>query len=295
MVIGTKGVFGQVDYYATIKMTPAIPAYVDENSLSNADKMALEEWMAEGEECDENVKPYVEHFSFLLSMSKELLKSMLEGIFGDEEVTISERDGFVIATYEDEDDGTKMEMAINLDELIYEERYFGGEDNPFFDEIGNKLWGLYRVIFMKKDGFIIPISETDIFYDELPSEIFCEVTNVFTYLYYKKTNDYGITVKTGDEELYNDCIGHTSIKEIQQTADIKIYPNPANERVTVNLPSYMNEDVDIKIFNTLGLTVLSQRFSGDKVDIDIHSLPAGIYVVRCVKNDKIITKRFVKQ
>jgi hypothetical protein len=133
------------------------------------------------------------------------------------------------------------------------------------------------------------------------SGIVLKFTMTYSYPYYElldEDDNNKTLVKTGDEKLYKDCIDDddTGLKEIQQTADVKIYPNPANERVTLSLPSYMSEDVDIKIFNTLGLTVLSQHhISGEEINIDINSLPSGIYVVRCVKNNKITSMRFVKQ
>ena len=77
-------------------------------------------------------------------------------------------------------------------------------------------------------------------------------------------------------------------EEVQKRkTELKIFPNPAEEQITVELPFYINKDVDITLYNNLGMAVLSLHHSnGDYAEFDIRSLQAGFYVVRCVKNDK---------
>jgi hypothetical protein len=148
------------------------------------------------------------------------------------------------------------------------------------------------------DGYIIPVKNTRIHYSTLPSQIPYEITETQTYLFYQVINENNTITKMGDENIFEDCVKNSvvGISAIQQQrTDIGIYPNPSNERILVNLPSYASENADIKIFNTLGVVVFQQYTNGEEIDIDIHSLPAGIYVVRCIKNEKIISTRFVKQ
>ena len=85
-------------------------------------------------------------------------------------------------------------------------------------------------------------------------------------------------------------------EEIQKRqTNITIYPNPANEQITVSLPFYMDKNVDIAIYNTLGVAVLSQHHAkGGEINIDIQSLQAGAYVIRCTKENKVVSKFFVK-
>ena len=207
--------------------------------------------------------------------------------------------------------GNETRYAIHLDSLIYEERwYIDGEDNPFFNEVGNNLWGINRVTFKRLGEYILPEIDMNIYYEDMfeimkedpeyafLSGVICETKMAYTYLYYELLDDDDnnkLLAKKGNESLYKDCMGYTGIKGIKK-ADMKIYPNPAKEQITVNLPSEMNENVDIKIFNTLGVNVLSQHnVNGGQIDMNISGLPTGTYVVRCIKNNKVISKIFVKQ
>jgi len=318
MAIGTKEAFcqeGTTDYYAVSKTTWAIPERIDESELTNLDREELSEYEDEYDECDESIMLYLENFSWLIGMDKENLKIWMPALF-DEDVTISERDGFVIATYEDEEDGYSMEMAINPNTLIYEERYFGVEDNPFFEETGNKLAGLYRVTFKKTTGVnqdIVPIKETNLWYGMLESGMPYEITNEFTYFYYKHINDYDRTITTGDVELFNDCMGYTGLKEIQQ-ANLRIYPNPAKEQLTIEYGSsacfgYAQQptltaqerslsEVEVEIYNVVGQNVganLRVRPENNETTIDISHLANGMYFLKVQTDNGMIMKKFVKQ
>ena len=207
---------------------------------------------------------------------------------------VFEQEGFIIAAWED------FELSINLDELIEEMRFFGDEDNDFFAEEGNKLEYLTRNEYARVNGYVIPVKRIDIRYSELPSGIPYEITKIELYSFYQVIKNGNNTIaEMGDRNIFEDCRNSvddsTHIKEIQQ-ADIKIYPNPAKEQITIDLPFDGDENVDVKIFNMLGVNVLSQHYNkGGQINMDIHSLPAGVYVVRCVKDSKVISKRFVKQ
>ncbi len=78
-----------------------------------------------------------------------------------------------------------------------------------------------------------------------------------------------------------------------------IYPNPANNKVTIAFNSSPGSSLLIEIKNELGQLVkkaeLTQLNTDKKVSIDISQLPTGIYFVCIQNNNAIINKRFVKQ
>jgi hypothetical protein len=193
-----------------------------------------------------------------------------------------------------------IEITVDLDKFIFETR--------FFDEKDRKLQLLHRTNYMRTGGYIVPVSETEVTYDILPSrEILCQITRVKTYLSYQVLQDGKEIINEGEKISYKDYdFRHKSMQnggeidqfeEIQyRETEIKVFPNPATDYITLVLPFYMNENIDITILNTIGIVVLSQHYAkGEQIDIDIHSLPAGVYVVRCIKNHKVISTRFVKQ
>jgi len=298
ITIGTK-VYSQeykFSYYIERQITTSIPAHIDENSLTEEDRDELEDEEYTFSYCDKDDDLWLFDIGSLFDMDESTRTIFIEEFFGDFQI-ISEQDGIIVAVYNE--DGDSLNLIINLNELTIEQRYYlEDEDNPFFDEVGNNLWGIHTIYFKEIDGVFIPEKEIEIDYDELESGIPYAYTDIALYLYYKMEGESDNTTiaETGDEELFNDCMGiTTSITEIQANADMTVYPNPANERITVNLSSFTDENVNIEVFNMLGTKVLQHQVQGEQIDMDIHSLPAGVYIVRCTNMDKVITKRFVKQ
>ena len=75
---------------------------------------------------------------------------------------------------------------------------------------------------------------------------------------------------------------------------LNIYPNPANEQVTVYVDNLQN-GAEVRIVDMLGKTVGSYSIGrGDnKVDIDLSALAEGIYLVRIVSDNNIVTERLI--
>jgi hypothetical protein len=210
---------------------------------------------------------------------------------------VYEHDRYLVIIDED------IEIAMNFDELIIETRFFDKKD----DGVG-KLKNLHRTNYTKtNNGYIIPIEETMVKYDILPSEIPYEITEVKSYLFYQILQNNDVITSWGEkQDSYSDYL-HKNIQydknedikqfeEIQKRkTEIQIYPNPAEEQITVVLPFYMNENIDITLYNSIGTAVLSQHHAkGEQIELDIRSLPTGLYIVRCIKNGRVVSAKFIK-
>ena len=82
------------------------------------------------------------------------------------------------------------------------------------------------------------------------------------------------------------------INEDNETASISVYPNPANNVLfveTVHAPSL--PDQTYRITNIMGQTLLQGSINAEIQQINIASLPAGLYFLS-VGNT---TQKFVKQ
>ena len=75
---------------------------------------------------------------------------------------------------------------------------------------------------------------------------------------------------------------------------LNIYPNPANDQVTVYVDNLQN-GAEVRIVDMLGKTVGSYSIAGgdNKVDIDLSALAEGVYLVRIVSNNNIATERLI--
>lgn len=72
--------------------------------------------------------------------------------------------------------------------------------------------------------------------------------------------------------------------------NFNIYPNPANDVLTINSNTTMNQ---ITIINSLGQVVMNVEPNTDFYQININTLPEGIYTVRITTNNGLSTKLIV--
>jgi hypothetical protein len=82
-------------------------------------------------------------------------------------------------------------------------------------------------------------------------------------------------------------------KSFENSVDsFKIYPNPAQNFITVN--SVLNEKVSITIYDLNGREVIKTSFEGKQKSIDIGGITAGIYFMKIIGSENTETIRFIK-
>ncbi len=87
--------------------------------------------------------------------------------------------------------------------------------------------------------------------------------------------------------------GTNSISDAEaEQAGFNVYPNPAIDQLTVELPTGASE-AEVKIVNGAGMLVASKTISSDE-RINISQLKAGFYLVSVSANGKIYTKKVNK-
>lgn len=79
-----------------------------------------------------------------------------------------------------------------------------------------------------------------------------------------------------------------------QTKDFSISPNPAKNRLNINLPNNM-ANASVAIYDLLGKKVYSGEISSLSSSINVSSWNSGVYLVKVTSNDVTQTKRFIKQ
>ena len=84
----------------------------------------------------------------------------------------------------------------------------------------------------------------------------------------------------------------TSIAKENSKAECEIYPNPASEKLSINLPAFKNP-VSIEILNLLGATVLKTTLFESNSTIRIDALNKGIYYVKGNVEGKEFIQKFV--
>ncbi len=74
----------------------------------------------------------------------------------------------------------------------------------------------------------------------------------------------------------------------------KIYPNPTNDFVKIELPEYCS-NCHLDLLSCSGKNIMSFDFAGAEFLLSINAFPQGIYILRLVYNDSIETTKILKQ
>jgi Leucine-rich repeat (LRR) protein len=74
----------------------------------------------------------------------------------------------------------------------------------------------------------------------------------------------------------------TSITSIDEMGanDVKLYPNPARDVLTIDFEAGTDYSADVSIFNTQGRIVMQEIISNGKSELNVSSLKQGVYFVK---------------
>jgi len=91
---------------------------------------------------------------------------------------------------------------------------------------------------------------------------------------------------------------NTNILTFTQTTFIKVYPNPFENLITIELSHKTKEKVFISLFSIMGNKIVEQKTNSNAHTIitleNLHNLPAGIYILQITVGSQLIQKRISK-
>ena len=103
------------------------------------------------------------------------------------------------------------------------------------------------------------------------------------------------TIKTNWNHINSEVFGLTENGKINSS--MKVYPNPANESVAIDLTSFSNEgEVQLSVLNMKGSLVCDKKIAtgnGCVINLITSGLPEGIYLVKAESGTKISTQKLV--
>lgn len=104
---------------------------------------------------------------------------------------------------------------------------------------------------------------------------------------------YTLVNEGGDDVFLAKIEGSgVGIEESNMNSEVLIYPNPSNGNITINTNATLVSQIEI--FNVLGERIYKSLVTNTKFEIDLSSLPKGVYFIRIIdeqntiKNKKII-------
>jgi hypothetical protein len=92
--------------------------------------------------------------------------------------------------------------------------------------------------------------------------------------------------------------GPSSIHKLADQATVSVFPNPAGDLLHVNLSLKAVNDVMLEIVSSEGRTVINRKLTGSMQYleiIDVTTLPKGMYYIRVVHKDWVVTDKVLVQ
>ncbi len=143
---------------------------------------------------------------------------------------------------------------------------------------------------------VSPNNATDdyiIYYSSDPSTVRVDQNGVV----YGISNGTATITATSIDGNFTDTVtvnvsGTASTPEYEN-AKFQIWPNPANDQITISLEGGIANDAKVNIYNTTGALVAKQALESQVIDISY--LAQGTYIIQISSDNKLYTNRFIKQ
>jgi hypothetical protein len=88
-------------------------------------------------------------------------------------------------------------------------------------------------------------------------------------------------------------VNSVGVKAATASAAFSIYPNPANNQVTVEIASFSEGNTFVELVDVLGQTLLSQAVSKNRVSLDVSRFAEGVYFIRLVNGTTSLSKKII--
>ena len=85
----------------------------------------------------------------------------------------------------------------------------------------------------------------------------------------------------------------TNILELNGRNQLKIYPNPASDFLTIEIPKNILEEYNYTIINQTGKKVAQGKINSNLSQIDVSAYSAGKYILTLQNSKSIITGHFI--
>jgi len=112
--------------------------------------------------------------------------------------------------------------------------------------------------------------------------------------FYVALNESNLDFNTTGDQIHLKQSSATLSIDSAIFTDLNIYPNPSQDVVTIDLPSHLERDTNIIVFDFLGKQILAKDLNAVSNTLDVSEWQSGVYLMQIKHEDASITKRFVK-
>ncbi|MCP4310317.1 MAG: T9SS type A sorting domain-containing protein [Bacteroidetes bacterium] len=112
---------------------------------------------------------------------------------------------------------------------------------------------------------------------------------------FNANGDYTLTLSVNDGALTSQAdvtvsVGGVGIDQIHAPS-MRIYPNPATEKLTLELMNMPGSTSIVSIFSITGSAVFNAKLNSDKTEINLSSFESGLYFVKVYSEGHSFTQR----
>jgi PKD repeat protein len=115
-----------------------------------------------------------------------------------------------------------------------------------------------------------------------------------------------VNVTDGGNALYIDSLKlgdfdfstlPSSVNEVGQQNNLRLFPNPAQDLVTLKLAGNNNQSIsEVELSNLIGDNlIILKNLNATEITIDTKQLPAGMYLITTKTNNNYLQLKFIKQ
>ena len=108
--------------------------------------------------------------------------------------------------------------------------------------------------------------------------------------YCDSINSNGVLFKNGFDLIVQDN-GHVGIKDVQANPEVNIYPNPASSILNIEAQNFKIEYIQILDYS--GKIVLTENTSFKA--INLKEISSGVYFIKLINDEQVITKKLIKR
>ncbi|MFD2824053.1 choice-of-anchor V domain-containing protein [Lacinutrix iliipiscaria] len=113
--------------------------------------------------------------------------------------------------------------------------------------------------------------------------------------FYVALNESNIDFNSTGDQIHLKQSSATLSVDTAIFENLKVYPNPSQDMVTIDLPSQLEGNTNITVYDFLGKQILSKELNTISNTVDVSAWQSGVYLMQLTNEKAAITKRFVKQ
>jgi len=85
-----------------------------------------------------------------------------------------------------------------------------------------------------------------------------------------------------------DTLGLNTIQDPENSIEVKIYPNPTEGPITVEIKNIKSEKIELKLFNALGQAVYNRQLTNTIETLNDINVRPGLYILQLINSDGLM-------